>query len=56
MKDKEAMFPLGLWKCYAKDCWKQFTVRVGTVFESAHIFIDHGAPLDCTIAISIASW
>jgi transposase-like protein len=26
---------LGLWKCYG--CRKQFTVRVGTVFESAHI-------------------
>jgi transposase-like protein len=25
----------GLWKCYA--CRRQFTVRVGTVFESAHI-------------------
>jgi transposase-like protein len=27
----------GLWKCYVKECRKQFTVRVGTVFESAHI-------------------
>jgi transposase-like protein len=27
----------GLWKCYAKECRKQFTVKVGTVFESAHI-------------------
>jgi transposase-like protein len=26
---------VGLWKCYA--CRKQFTVRVGTVFESAHL-------------------
>jgi transposase-like protein len=26
---------LGLWKCY--DCRKQFTVKVGTVFESMHI-------------------
>jgi transposase-like protein len=26
---------LGLWKCY--ECRKQFTVKVGTVFESAHI-------------------
>lgn len=25
----------GLWKCY--ECRKQFTVKVGTVFESAHI-------------------
>jgi transposase-like protein len=27
----------GLWKCYSKECRKQFTVRVGTVFECAHI-------------------
>jgi transposase-like protein len=27
----------GLWKCYSKQCRKQFTVKVGTVFESAHI-------------------
>lgn len=26
---------IGLWKCYA--CRKQFTIRVGTVFESSHI-------------------
>jgi transposase-like protein len=26
---------LGLWKCY--ECRKQFTVKVGTVFEAAHI-------------------
>lgn len=26
---------LGLWKCYA--CRKQFTVKVGTVFEGSHI-------------------
>ena len=25
----------GLWKCYA--CRKQFTVRIGTVFESSHV-------------------
>jgi transposase-like protein len=25
----------GLWKCYA--CRKQFTVRMGTVFESSHV-------------------
>src|SRR5262245_41515100 len=24
---------LGLWKCYEKECRKQFTVKVGTVFE-----------------------
>lgn len=27
----------GLWKCYSKGCRKQFTAKVGTVFESAHI-------------------
>src|ERR1700676_5818845 len=26
---------VGLWKCY--DCRKQFTVKVGTVFEQSHI-------------------
>jgi transposase-like protein len=25
----------GLWKCYA--CRKQFTVRMGTIFESSHV-------------------
>ena len=35
MQDKKGRTRLGLWKCYA--CRKQFTVRVGTVFESAHI-------------------
>ena len=28
---------VGLYKCCEKACRKQFTVRVGTVFESAHI-------------------
>jgi transposase-like protein len=28
---------IGLRKCCAKECRKQFTVRVGTVFESSHI-------------------
>lgn len=28
---------IGLWKCYAKGCRKQFTVKVGTVFEHARI-------------------
>jgi transposase-like protein len=28
---------VGLRKCCEKDCRKQFTVRVGTVFESSHI-------------------
>src|SRR6185312_12593929 len=27
----------GLWKCYSKGCRKQFTVKVGTVFEDAHL-------------------
>src|SRR5712691_11135200 len=27
----------GLWKCKEKPCRKQFTVTVGTVFESSHI-------------------
>ncbi|HXD46489.1 MAG TPA: IS1595 family transposase, partial [Pseudolabrys sp.] len=37
VKDKKDNVRNGLWKCYAKECRKQFTVRVGTVFESAHI-------------------
>ena len=37
VKDKKGRERLGLWKCYVKTCRKQFTVRVGTVFESAHI-------------------
>jgi transposase-like protein len=35
VKGKNGKARLGLWKCY--ECRKQFTVRVGTVFESAHI-------------------
>jgi transposase-like protein len=35
VKDKKGRERLGLWKCY--ECKKQFTVRKGTVFESAHI-------------------
>jgi transposase-like protein len=35
VKGKNGKTRLGLWKCY--ECRKQFTVRVGTVFESAHI-------------------
>lgn len=27
----------GLYKCYAKDCRKQFTVRIGTIFEDSHL-------------------
>lgn len=37
VKGKGGKTRLGLWKCYAKECRKQFTVRVGTVFESAHV-------------------
>ncbi|MEP4380357.1 MAG: IS1595 family transposase [Alphaproteobacteria bacterium] len=28
---------VGLWKCYEKECRKQFTVKVGTVFEHGRI-------------------
>ncbi|MGA2892686.1 MAG: IS1595 family transposase [Xanthobacteraceae bacterium] len=34
VKDKKGRVRPGLWKCYAKECRKQFTVKVGTVFES----------------------
>ena len=27
----------GLWQCNAKECRKQFTVTVGTLFERSHI-------------------
>jgi transposase-like protein len=37
VKDKKGRVRNGLWKCYAKECRKQFTVKVGTVFECAHI-------------------
>lgn len=37
VKGKNGKARLGLWKCYESKCRKQFTVRVGTVFESAHI-------------------
>lgn len=37
VKAKNGRVRNGLWKCYAKECRKQFTCRVGTVFESAHI-------------------
>jgi transposase-like protein len=37
VKGKTGKPRLGLWKCYAKECRKQFTVTVGTVFESRHI-------------------
>jgi transposase-like protein len=35
VKDKKGRVRAGLKKCYA--CRKQFTVRVGTVFESSHV-------------------
>jgi transposase-like protein len=37
VKDKKGNVRNGLWKCYAKECRKQFTVRVGTVFEDCKI-------------------
>jgi transposase-like protein len=37
VKGKNGKVRPGLWKCYAKECRKQFTVKVRTVFESAHI-------------------
>lgn len=37
VKDKKGRVRNGLWKCYAKECRKQFTARVGTVFQSAHV-------------------
>jgi len=37
VKGKNGKVRPGLWKCYSKGCRKQFTVRVRTVFESAHI-------------------
>jgi hypothetical protein len=36
-KNPEGIVRHGLWKCYSKECRKQFTVLVGTVFEAAHI-------------------
>src|ERR1700680_2824464 len=36
-KHPEGKLVLGLWKCYASGCRKQFTVRVGTIFEDSHI-------------------
>jgi transposase-like protein len=35
VKDKKGRERLGLKKCY--DCRKQFTVRVGTIFERSHL-------------------
>ncbi|MDR3484412.1 MAG: IS1595 family transposase [Bradyrhizobium sp.] len=36
-KNPEGPIRHGLWKCYSKECRKQFTVRVKTVFEDAHL-------------------
>jgi len=35
VKDKKGQVRIGLWKCY--NCRKQFTVRVGTLFERSHV-------------------
>jgi transposase-like protein len=37
VRGKNAKVRLGLWKCYEGECRKQFTVRVGTVFEHCRI-------------------
>jgi transposase-like protein len=37
IKDKKGRERNGLWKCYDKECRKQFTVRVGTVFECSRV-------------------
>ncbi len=36
-KNPEGPIRHGLWKCRSKECRKQFTVKVGTVFEDAHL-------------------
>jgi transposase-like protein len=36
-KDGKRQARLGLWKCNEKECRKQFTVKVGTVFEHGRI-------------------
>jgi transposase-like protein len=36
-KNPEGAVRHGLWKCRSKECRKQFTVKVGTVFEDAHL-------------------
>ena len=35
VEDKKSRVRIGLWKCY--HCRKQFTVRVGTLFERSHV-------------------
>lgn len=37
VKGKNGKARLGLWKCYEGKCRKQFTVRIGTVFEHCRI-------------------
>src|SRR4051812_35248693 len=34
-KHPEGVAKIGLWKCYA--CRKQFTVRIGSIFEDSHL-------------------
>jgi transposase-like protein len=36
-KNPEGALRHGLWKCRSRECRKQFTVKVGTVFEDAHL-------------------
>src|ERR1700691_6509673 len=36
-KDGKRQARIGLWKCNEKECRKQFTVKVGTVFEHGRI-------------------
>lgn len=36
-KDGKRQARIGLWKCKSKECRKQFTVKVGTVFEHGRI-------------------
>jgi len=36
-KNPEGVERHGLWKCYAKECRKQFSVTVGTVFEDSKV-------------------
>jgi len=50
VKDKKGRERLGLKKCY--DCRKQFTVRVGTIFERSHLPCTFGfkPPISCALA------
>ncbi|MBC7832512.1 MAG: transposase, partial [Hyphomicrobium sp.] len=36
-KNPEGVERHGLYKCGAKECRKQFTVRIGTIFEETHL-------------------